>query len=345
MFGVLDIHNLLFWVFEVDEITWHKLIPALDGSNSLHQISGLNNGKGWHDDPLIVSLRGALDNISLCYIPVVIACWNIHAEVALLQSKQIHCQGQTWCLWIILSAGAQGDTGMQLYICYSTSYDNNTCFLGHDKHGNSIEVDEWTAQNLWNFWRPTRGWRDVLHNIWKHLTLVVFCVGACRIRGGRISGMPKVMERWRSHLLQGLALGTGQLDGVQQEQALSIGFKCPPSWFNSLAWQAPLCGAGKYPVPLYWIGINSKLLKMVENILWTARDSALKFQGSTRWFSSFLGSPDKGSFPGLRVGHGDEVMVCVGGRSVIFCHCHTSLWSREGPRDVPSSHLWLLLWL
>lgn len=94
---------------------------------------------------------------------------------------------------------------------------------------------------------------------------------------GRISGMLKVMERWRSHLLEGLALGTGQLDGAQQDQALSIGFKCPPCWFNSLAWQAPLCGAGKCPVPLYWIAINSKLLKMVENILWTARDSALRF--------------------------------------------------------------------
>lgn len=47
---------------------------------------------------LIVSLRGVFDNVSLCYIPVVIACRNIHAKVALLQSKQIHCQGQTWYL-------------------------------------------------------------------------------------------------------------------------------------------------------------------------------------------------------------------------------------------------------
>lgn len=44
---------------------------------------------------LIVSLRGVFDNISLYYIPVIIACWNIHVKVALLQSKQIHFQGLT----------------------------------------------------------------------------------------------------------------------------------------------------------------------------------------------------------------------------------------------------------
>lgn len=166
---------------------------------------------------------------------------------------------------------------MQLYVCYSTPYDNNTCFLCHDKHGNSIEVDEWMAQNLWNFGGPPEAgemYYTTFGNIWPWWCFVF--VPATFV-WGRISGMLKVMERWRSHLLEGLALGTGQLDGAQQDQALSIGFKCPPCWFNSLAWQAPLCGAGKCPVPLYWIGINSKLLKMVENILWTARDSALRF--------------------------------------------------------------------
>lgn len=44
---------------------------------------------------LIVSLRGIFDNISLYYIPVIIACWIIYVEVALLQSKQIHLQGLT----------------------------------------------------------------------------------------------------------------------------------------------------------------------------------------------------------------------------------------------------------
>lgn len=43
---------------------------------------------------LIVSLRGVF-NISLYYIPVVIACWNIHVKAAILQSKQIHFQGLT----------------------------------------------------------------------------------------------------------------------------------------------------------------------------------------------------------------------------------------------------------
>lgn len=51
VFGVLDIHNLLLWLFGVDiEIMWHILVPTLDGSNSLSQVSGLNNGKWWHDD-------------------------------------------------------------------------------------------------------------------------------------------------------------------------------------------------------------------------------------------------------------------------------------------------------
>lgn len=61
----------------------------------------------------------------------------------------------------------------------------NTCSIWHAKHEGSIEVDEWTAQNLWNFWRPTPGWRDVLHKIWKHLTLLVFCVSARLVRVGR----------------------------------------------------------------------------------------------------------------------------------------------------------------
>lgn len=46
VFGVLDIHNLLLSLFGVDiEIMWHILVPTLDGSNSLSQVSGLNNGK------------------------------------------------------------------------------------------------------------------------------------------------------------------------------------------------------------------------------------------------------------------------------------------------------------
>lgn len=56
--------------------------------------------------------------------------------------------------------------------------------------------------------------------------------------------MKKVMERWQSHHLEVIALGAGQLDIGQQDQALSIretctGFKCPPVNFNSLTWQAP----------------------------------------------------------------------------------------------------------
>lgn len=50
MFGVLDFHKLLLWRLEVDEITWHKLVPTLHGPNSLCQISGLDNAKGLHDD-------------------------------------------------------------------------------------------------------------------------------------------------------------------------------------------------------------------------------------------------------------------------------------------------------
>lgn len=50
-FGVLDIHNLLLWLFGVDvEVTWHGSVPTLVGSSSLRQASGLNNGKQWHDD-------------------------------------------------------------------------------------------------------------------------------------------------------------------------------------------------------------------------------------------------------------------------------------------------------
>lgn len=46
MFGVLDIHDLLLWLFGVDAvITWHTLFLTLGGSNSLSQVSGLNNGK------------------------------------------------------------------------------------------------------------------------------------------------------------------------------------------------------------------------------------------------------------------------------------------------------------
>lgn len=44
---------------------------------------------------LIVSLRGVFNNISLYYIPVIIACWHIHVKMALLQSKQIHFPGLT----------------------------------------------------------------------------------------------------------------------------------------------------------------------------------------------------------------------------------------------------------
>lgn len=51
VFGVLDIHNLSLWLFGVDvEIAWHILVPTLEGSNSLSQVSGLTNGKWWHDD-------------------------------------------------------------------------------------------------------------------------------------------------------------------------------------------------------------------------------------------------------------------------------------------------------
>lgn len=47
----------------------------------------------------------------------------------------------------------------------------------------------------------------------------------------------------------------------------------------------------------------------------------------------FLGQPWWRNFPALRVGHWDEVMVCVGGRSVIFCHCHTgSVEKRQSQR-------------
>lgn len=64
----------------------------------------------------------------------------------------------------------------------------NTCFMRHDKREDSIGVDEWMAQNLWNFCRPSRGWRDVLLNIWKHLTLLVFCVSACHVCVGKNPG-------------------------------------------------------------------------------------------------------------------------------------------------------------
>lgn len=49
--------------------------------------------------------------------------------------------------------------------------------------------------------------------------------------------MKKVMERWQSHHFKIIALGAGQLDVGQQDQALSIleicvGFKCPPVNFS-----------------------------------------------------------------------------------------------------------------
>jgi len=52
VFGVLDIHNLLLWLFGVNvDITWHMiLVPTLHGSSSLSQASELTNGKWWHDD-------------------------------------------------------------------------------------------------------------------------------------------------------------------------------------------------------------------------------------------------------------------------------------------------------
>lgn len=105
--------------------------------------------------------------------------------------------------------------------------------MWHDKNENSIEVDGWMAQNLWNFWRPTQGWRDVLHNIWKHLTLLVFCASACHIHVGKNLGNDEGNGEMAIASLGGLALGTGQLDRGQQDQALSIletciGFKCPP---------------------------------------------------------------------------------------------------------------------
>lgn len=95
-FGVLDLPNLLLWLFEVDvEIMWHIVVPTLNGSDSLSQVSGLNNGNDDMMTSLTVSLRGVFDNIILYYIPGIIACWNINVKVALLQSKQIHFQGLT----------------------------------------------------------------------------------------------------------------------------------------------------------------------------------------------------------------------------------------------------------
>lgn len=95
-FGVLDLPNLLLWLFEVDvEIMWRIVAPTLNGSDSLSQVSGLNNGNDDMMTSLTVSLRGVFDNIILYYIPGIIACWNINVKVALLQSKQIHFQGLT----------------------------------------------------------------------------------------------------------------------------------------------------------------------------------------------------------------------------------------------------------
>lgn len=50
-------------------------------------------------------------------------------------------------------------------------------------------------------------------------------------------------ERWQSHHLEVIALGSGQLDIGQQDWALSIfetcsGFKCPLVNFNPLAGHA-----------------------------------------------------------------------------------------------------------
>lgn len=121
---------------------------------------------------------------------------------------------------------------------------------------------------------------------------------------GRILGMTKVMERWRSHLLEGLALGTGQLDGGQQDQALSIlemciGFKCPPSWFNSLAWQAPSwtmwCWKISSASVLTWD--QFKATEDGRKYSVNLRDNASSFQGRNQWSFSFLGSPGREIFP------------------------------------------------
>lgn len=105
-----------------------------------------------------------------------------------------------------------------------------------------------------------------------------------------------------------------------------------PSWFNSLVWQAPSwtmwCWQISSASVLNWDQFRATEDGRKYSMIFKRSSSfASSFQGSTQWFSSSLGSPGGGNFPGLRVGHWAEVMVCVGGRSVISCHHHA--WSVE----------------
>lgn len=77
---------------------------------------------------LIVSLKGVFDNIGLCYIPVVIACWNIHAEVALLRRNKsiVRVRPGIYRLFCLKEHKVTQNSAVSLW--YSTSYDNQHMF-------------------------------------------------------------------------------------------------------------------------------------------------------------------------------------------------------------------------